>query len=160
MAINFYLTYKDSMLLEDVLKTELAKEVDEYTLNRIINNDYINFINNVGRRILLNGEDYADYCSEESYLTIRYMGNDCYTLMVERIPSKNDVKKTMVFENVKIATNTKYQYHLVIPKKDIVLEQENWSEEEWKTILKVFNVDSAGAIKVSSFKLFGALKGE
>jgi hypothetical protein len=80
--------------------------------------------------------------------------------MVERIPSKNDVKKTMVFENVKIDTNTKYQYHLVIPKKDIVLEQENWSEEEWKTILKVFNVDSAGAIKVSSFKLFGALKGE
>jgi rRNA pseudouridine-1189 N-methylase Emg1 (Nep1/Mra1 family) len=53
MAINFYLTYKDSMLLEDVLKTELAKEVDEYTLNRIINNDYINFINNIGRRILL-----------------------------------------------------------------------------------------------------------
>jgi hypothetical protein len=162
MAINFYLTYKDSMLLENVLKTELAKEVDEYTLNRIINNDYINFINNVGKSILANGGDYAEYCSEDSYLTIRCTGKNCYTFMVERIRSKNDVKKTMVFEKVGIQLNSNYQFHQITSKELLVLEPEDWSEEEWKTILKIFNVEAADTISVSikDIRIFGALKGE
>jgi hypothetical protein len=162
MAINFYLTYKDSMLLEEALKSELEKEVDESTLNRIINNDYTNFINSMSHDILAKRGFWTEYRSKDSYLMIRCTGGNCYTFVVEGIHNKNGVEKSMIFENVAIQVSSNYQFHQITSKELLVLEPEDWSEEEWKTILKIFNAEAADTISVSikDIRVFGALKGE
>lgn len=39
-----------------------------------------------------------------------------------------------------------------IPKEPLILEQEDWTYEEWSTILKIFGMEVAERIKISDYK--------
>ena len=47
------------------------------------------------------------------------------------------------------------------PAEPLILEPEDWSPEEWKTILKLFGMESADRIKISdyAFEAYGVEKG-
>lgn len=42
------------------------------------------------------------------------------------------------------------------PCEPLIFEPEDWTEDEWKTILKIFNMKSASRIKIDyKFEAFG-----
>ena len=48
------------------------------------------------------------------------------------------------------------------PWEQLVLEPEDWTEDEWKTILKLFGLENAERIMISDYtlKAYGMKKGE
>ena len=50
----------------------------------------------------------------------------------------------------------KEKYIRVNSNEPLILEPEDWTEDEWKTILKIFNMKSANRIKLAcEFEAFG-----
>lgn len=45
------------------------------------------------------------------------------------------------------------KYSCEYPKEPLILEPEDWSEEEWKTLLKLFGFKNAERIMISNYKL-------
>lgn len=45
------------------------------------------------------------------------------------------------------------KYSCECPKEPLILEPEDWSEEEWKTLLKLFGLKNIERIKISDYKL-------
>lgn len=45
------------------------------------------------------------------------------------------------------------KYSCECTKEPLILEPEDWSEEEWKTLLKLFGFKNAEKIKISDYKL-------
>lgn len=51
------------------------------------------------------------------------------------------------------------RYIKVDSKEPLILESEDWTEDEWKVILKVFGMKSASRIKIDcKFEAFGIPK--
>lgn len=52
--------------------------------------------------------------------------------------------------------NNEERYMKVCGKEPLILEPEDWTEDEWNTFLKVFNLKSASRIKLAcEFEAFG-----
>lgn len=50
----------------------------------------------------------------------------------------------------------KERYIKTNPYEPLIFELEDWTEDEWKTILKIFNMKSASRIKIDyKFEAFG-----
>ena len=50
----------------------------------------------------------------------------------------------------------KERYIKINPYEPLIFEPEDWTEDEWKTILKIFNMKSASRIKINyTFEAFG-----
>lgn len=50
----------------------------------------------------------------------------------------------------------KERYIKINPYEPLIFEPEDWTEDEWKTILKIFNMKSASIIKINyKFEAFG-----
>lgn len=53
----------------------------------------------------------------------------------------------------------KERYMKINDEEPIILEPEDWTEDEWKTILKIFGMKTASRIKFDcKFEAFGILK--
>ena len=53
--------------------------------------------------------------------------------------------------------NTNYEYFQLTEMEDLILEKEDWGDEEWKTIIKIFNSgrDAERIVIKSPYKIQG-----
>ena len=161
MDINYYLVIGDCALFANVLKVELSKELSEEKLNDFFKNDFEEMLRSVHNDLIVNGKDSTEFNKNDIYLEMWLCTNETYGISINLI-NKDGIKKSMQFDNAKFVLQSQYRYHNITPREPFILEPEDWSEEEWKALLKLFGLQEADRIKVDvkSIESFGILKGE
>lgn len=161
MDINYYLVVGDYTLFADALKIELSKELSDEKLNDFFKHDFENMLRSVHEDLIVNGKNSTEFNRNDIHLEMWLCTNETYGISIN-LTNRDGVKKSMQFDNAKFVLKTSYRYHEVTPIKPLILKSKDWSEEEWKALLKVFGLQEADRIKVSikSIESFGILKEE
>lgn len=161
MDINYYLVVGDCALFANVLKVELSKELSDEKLNDFFKHDFEDMLRSIHNDLIVNGKESTEFNRNDIYLEMWLCSNETYGISIN-LTNKDGVKKTMQFDKAKFVLQSKYRYHNITPKEPFILEPEDWSEEEWKVLLKLFGLQEADRIKVyaKSIESFGILKGD
>lgn len=157
-GINYYLTVGNCALFANVLKVELMGELSDEKLNSFLKNDFEEMLIRIHNDLIINGKDSTEFNKDDIYFEMRLLRNDTYIISIH-YTNKNGIKKSMQFDDVKFVLQNNYRYHEVTPREPLILEPEDWSENEWKVLLKLFGLQEADRIKVSikSIESFGIL---
>lgn len=156
--INYYLTVGNCALFANVLKVELMWELSDEKLNSFLKNDFEEMLIRIHNDLIINGKDSTEFNKDDIYFEMQLLRNDTYIISMH-YTNKNGIKKSMQLDDVKFVLQNNYRYHEVTPREPLILEPEDWSENEWKVLLKLFGLQEADRIKVSikSIESFGIL---
>lgn len=79
--------------------------------------------------LIINGKDSTEFNKDDIYFEMQLLRNDTYIISMH-YTNKNGIKKSMQLDDVKFVLQNNYRYHEVTPREPLILEPEDWSENE------------------------------